>query len=188
MDVPRSVFIERHGLKEDVLAAGLGLVYINEFEEALPLFENVRVALLAYFTFKFLPVVRCDVLTVLLDVTLRLDPVLEALKVDESYTAAALAGEDERVLLWLLFRAPAEPALYCLLSIPISGDKIKTSCYAKQRKDESKRQAHLICKKKPINAENSIFTNHCKDVEVSFLILPALRLVRPAKERMRRLG
>ena len=56
----------------------------------------------ANLAFKFLPVVGCDVLTILLHVSLRLDPVLEAFEVDVADGARALAGQDERVGLILL--------------------------------------------------------------------------------------
>ena len=116
MDVSRSVFVQWHGLEEDILAFGLRLVYINQFEESLAFLKDIWVALLADFAFKFLPVVRCDVLAVLFDVPLSLDPVLEALVVDIADGASALACQDQRVLIRLLC-APAKAALHGLFTI-----------------------------------------------------------------------
>lgn len=57
MDVTRCILVEWHRLKQDVLATGLRLINIDEFEERLAFSEDVRIALLANLAFKFLPVV-----------------------------------------------------------------------------------------------------------------------------------
>ena len=85
MDVARSVLVQRHRLKKDVLTASFGLGDIDQFEKRLPLLEDVGVALFADLAFKFLPVIGSNVLAVFFDVTLSLDPVLQALEVDEAY-------------------------------------------------------------------------------------------------------
>jgi len=85
MDVARGVFVQRHRLKKDVLAAGFGLGDIDQFEKRLTLLKDVGITLFANLAFKFLPVVGSNVLSVFFDVTLSLDPVLQALEVDEAY-------------------------------------------------------------------------------------------------------
>lgn len=72
--------------------------------------------MLADLAFKFLPVVGSDVLTILLDVSLRFEPTLEALVVDVSYCAGTLARQDERVVVCLL-RTPAKAALNGILPL-----------------------------------------------------------------------
>jgi len=85
MDVSRSIFVERHRLKQDIVDTRCLLLHINEFEEFAIVFEYVWVALLTDLTFKFLPVVRGNVLAVLLHVFLRGDPTLQTLEVDQAY-------------------------------------------------------------------------------------------------------
>jgi len=72
MDVSRSVLVERHRLEQDVLAAWLRFVDVDQFEQSLALLEYVGIGLLADFAFEFLPVVTSDVFTVLLDMSLSL--------------------------------------------------------------------------------------------------------------------
>ena len=116
MNVSWSVFVQWHWFEEDVLAASLGFVDVNQFEESLAFLKDIWVALFADFAFKFLPIVRCDILAVLFHVSLRLDPVFEALIVDVAYRAGALACQDQRILIWLL-SASAKAALYGLFTI-----------------------------------------------------------------------
>ena len=79
--------------------------------------KGIAVALLADFALKLFPVVTSHVLAVHLRVPLALDPVLEALEVDEAHRAAALARQNERVGL-LLLGAPAEAAIDGLALLP----------------------------------------------------------------------
>ena len=115
MNVTARVLIKRHGLKQNVLAALLGLLDVDQFEKTLALLEDVRVALLADLAFKFLPVVARDILAVLLDVTLRLEPALEAHVVDVADCAGTLARQDEWVVICLL-GAPTEATLNLLFT------------------------------------------------------------------------
>jgi len=92
MDVSRSILIQRHRLEKNILATGFRLVYINKFEKSLPFLKDIGVALLADFTFKFLPIVRGDVLSVLFYVSLGLNPILKAFIVDITDRTCALAG------------------------------------------------------------------------------------------------
>lgn len=80
-------------------------------------FENIRVTGFADFAFKLLPVITGHVLAKFLHVSLRLDPTLEALKVNKPYRAATLAREDQRVLVRVL-GAPAEAAVDVALLVP----------------------------------------------------------------------
>ena len=91
MNVTASVLVKRHRLQQNVLAALLGLLDVNQFEKRLTLLEDVGVALLADLTFKLLPVVARHVLAVLLNVPLRLEPALEALVVDQADSAGTFA-------------------------------------------------------------------------------------------------
>lgn len=84
MDVSRSIFVEWHRFEQDVVDSGSLLLHINQLEEFLIVFEYVRVALLTDLTFKFLPVVRGHVLSVLFHVLLSRDPTLQTLEVDQS--------------------------------------------------------------------------------------------------------
>ena len=72
MDVSGGVLVQRHRLEQDVLAARLRFVDVDQFEQSLALLEYVGIRLLADLAFKFLPVVTSDVLTVLLDMSLSL--------------------------------------------------------------------------------------------------------------------
>ena len=79
--------------------------------------------MLADLAFKFLPVVASDVLAVLLDMTLRLQPALQTVVVDVADGSGALACQDERIVVGL-FRAPAESALnWVVASITKSNSK-----------------------------------------------------------------
>jgi len=57
MDIPGSVFVERHRFQKDIVNAGTLLLYVNQLEQFLVVFENIGVALLTDLTFKFLPVI-----------------------------------------------------------------------------------------------------------------------------------
>ena len=116
VDVARGVLVERHGLKQNVSAVGGWLLDFNEFEQVVSSFENVGVALFANLTLEFLPVVARHILAILLHVALGLEPFLQALEVDETHRATALAGEDQGVLSGF-FCTPAEPTLERLLGI-----------------------------------------------------------------------
>lgn len=117
VDVARGVLVKGHGLKEDVSAIRCRLFDFNESEQIVSPFENVRVALLANLTLKFLPVVACHVLTILLHMSLGLKPLLQTLEVDETHRATTLASEDKGIISGF-FCTPAEPALKHLLGIP----------------------------------------------------------------------
>lgn len=97
------------------MASRLRLVDIDEFEQLLAFLKDIGVALLANLAFKFLPVVRGDILTVLFRVPLSFDPVLEASVVDVAYRPRTLASQDKRVL-FRLRCVPAEPTLDCFIS------------------------------------------------------------------------
>ena len=76
------------------MAAWLRLINIDQFEELLAFLKYVRVGLLADFTFKFLPVVRGDILSVLFHMSLCFKPILEATVVDIADSASTLAGQN----------------------------------------------------------------------------------------------
>jgi hypothetical protein len=115
VNVARSVFVERHGLQQDELA--LLLCDVNELEQIVVPFENVGVTCSADFAFKLLPVITGHVLAKFLHMSLRLDPTLQALKVDQPHGAATLACQDQRVLVRVL-GAPAEAAIHVALLVP----------------------------------------------------------------------
>ena len=73
------------------MAVGLRLVNVNQLKESLAFLKDIWIALFADFAFKFLPIVRSDILAILFDVSLSLDPVFEALIVDIADGAGALA-------------------------------------------------------------------------------------------------
>ena len=58
---------------------------VNKFEKLVVPLKNVRVTLLTDFALKLLPVVAGHGLAVHFGVSLRLDPVLQALKVDQTH-------------------------------------------------------------------------------------------------------
>ena len=99
VDIPRSVFVERQRLEQDIVGAFGRLVDVNQLEQVATVLENVRVACLADFTLELLPIVRRDVLAVLLHMALRFYPFFEALKVDQSDRAAAFARQNQ----WVFF-------------------------------------------------------------------------------------
>ena len=76
------------------MATGFRLVYINKFEKSLSFLKDIWVALLADFTFKLFPIVRGNVLTILLNVSLGLDPILEAFIMNITDRTRALASQD----------------------------------------------------------------------------------------------
>jgi len=82
VDVSRGIFIQGHGLKQDVATTLLGLSYVNQLKQVIVLLEDIRVTLLADFAFEFLPVVRRYVLAILFNVPLLFQPVFKALKMD----------------------------------------------------------------------------------------------------------
>ena len=84
MNIATRILIQRHRFEQNVLAARLGLVYIDQFKEGLAFLKDIRIALLTDLTFKFLPVIRGDVLSVLFNMLLRGDPTLQTLEVDQS--------------------------------------------------------------------------------------------------------
>lgn len=57
MNIATRILIQRHRFEQNVLAARLGLVYIDQFKEGLAFLKDIRIALLTDLTFKFLPVV-----------------------------------------------------------------------------------------------------------------------------------
>ena len=98
MDIATGILIQWHRLQQNELSAFSRLLYLNESVEVALAFENVGVTLFAQLAFKLLPVVARDILPVLLGVTLGLDPVLQALEVDQTDRAATLACQNQRVL------------------------------------------------------------------------------------------
>lgn len=124
MDVARRVLVQRHGLEQDELAVRLRLRNIYQFEKGLSFLEDIGVALLADLAFKFFPVVRSDVFTVLLHVPLRLEPVLETCVVDVADCAGAFTCQNKRIVLAFL-SAPAESTLdRFLTSFPAQKDRV----------------------------------------------------------------
>lgn len=94
MDVTRGVFVEWHGLKQNVSTSLFGLRDVNKLKQVVVLLENVWVALLADLALELLPIVRRYILAVLLYVPLLLQPVFKALKVDQSHGTPTLACQD----------------------------------------------------------------------------------------------
>lgn len=91
MDVPRCVLVQWHRLQQNVTTTFFGFGNVDELEKVIIFLENIGVTLLADFAFKLLPVVRSYVFAVLFDVPLLLQPVLQALKMNQSHRASALA-------------------------------------------------------------------------------------------------
>jgi hypothetical protein len=116
MDIAGVVFVKRHRLKQNVVAVVAIDVLgdVNYFMDGVSDLEGVWVHLLADFALKTLPVEASHVglgavLRSLL-LLLRLQPVFQALEVDEADRAFALAGDDKRVFGRLL-GGPADAAL-----------------------------------------------------------------------------
>ena len=76
------------------MAAWFRLVNVNQFEESLTFSEYVWVALLADFTFKFLPVVGSNIFAIFFYMSLRFQPALQAVVVDVADSTGALAGQN----------------------------------------------------------------------------------------------
>jgi hypothetical protein len=95
--IARGVLIQRHRLKQNEILA-LRLLHVYQLEQLVAPLEYVGVGLLANLALKLLPVVARDILPVLLGVTLGLNPVLQALEVDQTDGAATLACQNQRVL------------------------------------------------------------------------------------------
>ena len=121
VDVPRGVLVQRHGLQQDVVAVGLSgdlIGLIDNLVDGGTNLESVWVHLFAYLTFESLPVERSDILvlsTWWLLLLLGEHPRLQALEVDETDGASALAGDDEWVRSVILV-TPADPALNLVLA------------------------------------------------------------------------
>ncbi len=97
MYIARGVLIQRHRLKQNEVLA-LRLLHVYQLEQLVAPLEYVGVGLLANLALKLLPVVARDILPILLGVTLGLNPVLQALEVDQTDRAATLACQNQRVL------------------------------------------------------------------------------------------
>jgi hypothetical protein len=95
--IARGVLIQRHRLKQNEILA-LRLLHVYQLEQLVAPLEYVGVGLLANLALKLLPVVARDILPILLGVTLGLNPVLQALEVDQTDRAATLACQNQRVL------------------------------------------------------------------------------------------
>jgi hypothetical protein len=95
--IARGVLIQRHRLKQNEVLA-LRLLHVYQLEQLVAPLEYVGVGLLANLALKLLPVVARDILPILLGVTLGLNPVLQALEVDQTDRAATLACQNQRVL------------------------------------------------------------------------------------------
>jgi len=116
MNVPRGVFVERHGLKKNVVSICLSCNFvclIDNFVDSLPDLESVRIHLLANFAFKPFPVKGPHVLvlsTRWFFLFLSKDPTLQALEMDKTDSTLAFACNDKWVLV-VIFIAPADSAL-----------------------------------------------------------------------------
>jgi len=116
MNVPRGVFVERHGLKKNVVSICLSCNFvclIDNFVDSLPDLESVRIHLLANFAFKPFPVKGPHVLvlsTWWFFLFLSKDPTLQALEMDKTDSTLAFACNDKWVLV-VIFIAPTDSAL-----------------------------------------------------------------------------
>jgi hypothetical protein len=98
MNISRSVLVERHRLKQNIVACSvLGnlLMQIDNLVNLLTDFKRVGVHLFADLTFKSFPVVRTNILvsgawTFVL--FLSQNPVFEALEMDDTYRSLTFAG------------------------------------------------------------------------------------------------
>ena len=118
MNVPRGVLVQRHTLQQYVVVLlTLKLRQINDLVYVPLYFERVRVHLLTDFALETLPVKRPHVLIIdirCLLLLLDVEPLLEALEVDEANGSFTLAGDDEGVG-GVVLRDPADTALNLVL-------------------------------------------------------------------------
>jgi hypothetical protein len=120
MDIPRSILIQRHGFKKNVVTRSLRrnfISLINNLVDNRSDLESVWVHLLADFALESLPVETPDVLvlsTWWLLLLLSENPRLEALEMDKTHRSSALACDNQWVGLIVLV-APADTALDLIL-------------------------------------------------------------------------
>ena len=116
MDVSGSVFVEWHGLQENVVTVSLRCDFISlidDFVDGLTNFESVWIHLLANFAFESLPVERPNVLilsTGWFFLLLSENPTLEAIEVDQTHSTLAFACNDKWIGRVILV-SPADSAL-----------------------------------------------------------------------------
>lgn len=103
MDVSRSVLVQRHGFKKNVVSIGLSsdfISLIDDFVDGLSNFKSVRIHVFANFAFESLPVERSHILVLSawwFFLLLCEDPTLQALKMDQTHCSFALASHNKWV-------------------------------------------------------------------------------------------
>jgi len=111
VDSARRVALQRQRLHNQVVRA-VRLLHVDQFVDLLPHSEDVRVGMLAQLALERPPVQAVDV-SGLLWLHFQIEPVLQALEVDEADGARALARHDARVV----DRAIRPPAVLALATI-----------------------------------------------------------------------
>jgi hypothetical protein len=77
--------------------------------------EDVRIGLLAYLTFKLLPIVACHVICIILHLLLAQNPTLQAFEVNQADGAATLASKDQWIIEAIFLFAPTKTAFFLIL-------------------------------------------------------------------------
>lgn len=120
MDIPRGILVQRHGLEQDVVTRRLSgdlVSLINNLVDGWSHLEGVWIHLLADLALESLPVERSHILvmgTRGLLLLLSENPGLQALEMDETDGASALACDNQRVGGVVLI-TPADSALDLIL-------------------------------------------------------------------------
>ena len=108
MDISRVIFIQRHGLEQNIVTLGLRRNVVYELQVLVDTvfdLESIWIHLLADFTLEFLPVPRSDVkvlCTWRLLLFLSQNPISKTLEMDETYGTLTFASDNERILLVII--------------------------------------------------------------------------------------
>lgn len=108
MDISRVIFVQRHGLEQNIVTLGLSRDVVYELQVLVDTvfnLEGIWIHLLADFTLEFLPVPRSDVKvlgTWRLLLFLSQNPISKTFEVDEAYGTLTFASDNKRILLVII--------------------------------------------------------------------------------------
>ena len=103
MDIPRSILVQRHGFKKNIVTRSLRRNFIGLIDNLVDNWSNLEcvwVHLLTDFALESLPVERSHILVLSawwFFLLLCEDPTLQALKMDQTHCSFALASHNKRV-------------------------------------------------------------------------------------------